>query len=74
MQHAQPGRQNQLKVLLSDEELNALRELAAFRGLTVSDYVRVFIKLEGDALRETRKSKRPSTSFSHQVEIALRRS
>jgi hypothetical protein len=41
-----PERPNQLKILLSDEELEQLRELGERQGLTVSDVVRQFIRRE----------------------------
>lgn len=39
-----PERANQFKMLLSDEELAMLRELAEHRGLTASDYLRTLIR------------------------------
>jgi hypothetical protein len=41
-----PQRPNQFKMLLSDEELKLLRELAESRGLTASDYIRQLIRNE----------------------------
>jgi len=41
-----PDRPNQLKILVSDDELRMLRELAERDGVTASDYVRLFIREE----------------------------
>ena len=45
-----PERPNQFKILLSDEELDMLKELAERDGLTASDYVRLFIRKEAAQL------------------------
>jgi hypothetical protein len=39
-----PARPNQFKMMLSDEELETLRELAEEEGLTASDYLRTIIR------------------------------
>jgi hypothetical protein len=39
-----PLRENQLKILLSDEELVMLKELAEAKGLDVSNYLRSLIR------------------------------
>jgi hypothetical protein len=46
-----PERPNQFKILLSDEELKMLRELAERDGLTASDYVRLFVRKESAQLK-----------------------
>lgn len=53
-----PERPNQLKILLSDEELEQLRELAERQGLTVSDVIRQFIRREHATMAPTSKPKR----------------
>jgi hypothetical protein len=50
-----PERPNQFKILLSDDELDMLRELAERDGVTASDYVRLFIRKEA-ALLNTEKT------------------
>lgn len=43
-------RENQFKVLLSDEERRELERLAASRGLTASDWVRQQVRAESAKL------------------------
>lgn len=49
-----PERPNQFKILLSDEELEMLRELAERDGVTASDYVRLFVRKESAQLKTER--------------------
>ncbi len=51
-------RDSQLKILLSTEERTALQALADGAGLSVSDYVRQFIRREHAQLTEKRPKKR----------------
>lgn len=51
-------RDTQLKILLSTEERSALQNLADEAGLSVSDYVRQFIRREHEKLAEKRSKKR----------------
>ncbi len=41
-----PERPNQFKMLLSDEEVQILRDLADKQGLTASDYLRQLLRRE----------------------------
>jgi hypothetical protein len=52
-----PQRSNQLHIMLSDEELTMVRELAEANGLTSSDYIRQFIRREHGALPPATKPK-----------------
>ncbi|MCW5834512.1 MAG: hypothetical protein KIS78_19075 [Labilithrix sp.] len=51
-------RDTQLKILLSVEERANLQELADDAGLSVSDYVRQFIRRESAKLAEKKPKKR----------------
>lgn len=51
-------RTNQFKVLMSDEELESLRALAAGAGLTASDYIRQAIRSEAERLGIDKGKKR----------------
>ena len=49
-----PDRQNQFKILLSDEERRMLDELAENSGVTASDYLRLYIRREHEQLGTAR--------------------
>jgi hypothetical protein len=46
MRFMAPERPNQFKMLLSDDEVQILRDLADRQGLTASDYLRQLIRRE----------------------------
>jgi hypothetical protein len=45
-----PERTNQFKILLSDQELTVLKEIAEQRGVTSSDVLRLYIREQGALL------------------------
>lgn len=45
-----PERSNQFKILLSDQELAVLKEVAEQRGVTASDLLRLYIREQGALL------------------------
>ena len=53
-----PERPNQLKIMVSDDELEMVRSLAERQGQTVADYLRQLIRREHAAVTPPAKPKK----------------
>ena len=66
-----PSRPNQFKMLLSDEELETLRELAERAGLSASDYLRQLIRREHEEQRARSKGKATRGAVAKEIAALL---